>query len=218
MNSGYDLVIFDCDGVLVDTEAIDDLIVSSLLKEIGLDIEPHEVATKSIGLSDTDMWKQYEKEFGRPLPADMISRHTARVIEAFQKDLKPMPGVKAVVQMLSESAVPICIASNGSIEKMNVTLDITGLIPYFDGNIFSADQVDKGKPDPELFLLAAKTMGFEPGQCVVIEDSRPGVVGALAAGMTVLGYCPNGDTWNLGDLGVTTLSNMSVLPQLIGLN
>jgi len=213
----WDLVIFDCDGVLVDSERISSEVIFFLLKEVGLEVSPEEVAKKSTGLSDADTWGMFEAELGSPLPADISHRHLSIEAERFGKGLLPMPGVVEAIRCLVNAGIPICVASSGMLEKMELTLGVTGLAGYFGGNIFSVSQVTLGKPAPDIYLLAAKKMGFPPGRCVVIEDSYPGAQAGLAAGTTVLGYCPNEDIWGLESLGVQTFSDMNVLPDLLGL-
>lgn len=212
------LVIFDCDGVLADSEPIDNEVVSSLLKELGHDIEPDEIGIKCSGLTDEAMWLMFEGELGRRLPTDIKERWERTIIARFREQLLPMPGVVEIVRRLDTENIPFCVASNGSLRKIESILDITGLTEYFGGRLFSATQVANGKPAPDLFLLAAKRMGVPPKGCIVIEDSRPGVQAGLAAGMTVLGFCPNGDVWNLKRLGIQTFEEMDLLPELLGLD
>ncbi len=211
-------VIFDCDGVLVDTESISAGVASTLLKELGLDLEPDEVARMATGFSDQAIWDMFQKELGRPLPADLNQRHSALIEEKFRQELSPMPGVVAVIDRLLAANIAICVASSGTPEKMEITLGVTGLSRYFDGRIFSVTQVAKSKPAPDVYLFAAQSMGASPAQCVVVEDSLPGVQAGLAAGMKVYGFCPDGDVWGLETLGVPTFSHMEKLPALIGLD
>ena len=211
-------VIFDCDGVLVDSEPIDDEVVSVVLKEQGLYVEPDGVARRSKGLSDADMWTLFESEFGLPFPKDMMDRLEVLRKEIFKQRLQAMPGVISVVRKLVDMGVPICVASSGTLEKMEVTLGVTGLARYFGDRVFSATMVANGKPAPDLFLLAAQRMGVSPKECVVIEDSHSGVRAGLAAGMTVFGYCPSGDMWNLKELGIKTFADMDDLIGLLGLD
>jgi HAD superfamily hydrolase (TIGR01509 family) len=212
----YDLVIFDCDGVLVDTERISCEVVSFLLKEEGLEVSPEAVAQGSTGLSETDMWLMYEAELGKSLPEDISVRLLSLESERFRTELRSMPGVSEAVRRLITAGIPICVASSGTLEKMVVTLGVTGLAGYFDGKVFSVSQVAKGKPAPDIYLLAAQEMGTPPSRCAVIEDSFPGAQAGQAAGMTVLGYCPDGDIWGLASLGIQTFNDMNGLPGLLG--
>ena len=165
-------VIFDCDGVLVDTESISAEVASTLLKELGLDLEPGQVARMATGFSDQAIWDMFQKELGRPLPADLNQRHGALIKEKFRQDLSPMPGVVAVIDRLLAANIAICVASSGTPEKMEITLGVTGLSRYFDGRIFSVTQVAKSKPAPDVYLFAAQSVGASPEQCVVV--GRPG--------------------------------------------
>ena len=211
------LVIFDCDGTLVDTEPIDSEVISVLLKDLGLDIEPEEVGRRTIGLSDPEIWAEFEPELGGPIPHDILARHEAMINDGFKQRLLPMPGVVDAVKRLAGAGIPVCVASNGYLKKMEVTLGVTGLAGYFGEHLFSKTQVPRGKPAPDLLLHAAERMEVPAARCVVIEDSRPGVQAAVAAGMEVFGYCPEGDVWGLGRLGAKTFDDMSKLPSLVGL-
>ena len=213
----YDLVIVDCDGVLVDTERISSEVVSFLLKEQGLEMSPEEVAEGSTGLSETDMWLMYEAELGKSLSKDMSERLLSLEAERFRtQELRSMPGVVDAVRCLTTAGVPICVDSSGTLEKMLVTLGVTGLAGYFCDKVFSVSQVARGKPSPDICFLAAGQMGIPPSRCAVIEDSFPGAQGGLAAGMTVPGYCPDGDIWGLESLGIQTFNDMNGLPGLLG--
>ena len=214
----FDLVIFDCDGVLVDTETINNEVISQLLNEAGLEMSPDEVATRTTGLAYSEMWEMFEDEVPGCLPADIEEQQLARESERFRKELLQMPGAVETVRCLSDAGMPMCVASNGTREKMVVTLEVTGLAGYFGDKFYGVDQVAYGKPAPDIYLLAAQNMGVPPSRCVVIEDSYPGAQAGLAAGMTVLGYCPNKDIWGLEGLGIQTFSDMNSLPELLGSN
>ena len=211
----FDLVIFDCDGVLVDTETINNEVISQLLNEAGLEMSPDEVATRTTGLAYSEMWEMFEDEVPGCLPADIEEQQLAQESERFRKEL---PGAVETVRCLSDAGMPMCVASNRTREKMVVTLEVTGLAGYFGDKFYGVDQVAYGKPAPDIYLLAAQNMGVPPSRCVVIEDSYPGAQAGLAAGMTVLGYCPNKDIWGLEGLGIQTFSDMNNLPELLGSN
>ena len=151
----YNLVIVDCDGVLVDTERISSEVVSFLLKEQGLEMSPEEVAQGSTGLSETDMWLMYEAELGKSLSEDMSERLLSLEAERFRTELRSMPGEVDAVRCLTTAGVPICFDSSGTLEKMVVTLGVTGLADYFCDKVFSVSQVARGKPSPDIYLLAA---------------------------------------------------------------
>ncbi len=214
----FDLVIFDCDGVLVDTETINNEVISHLLKEAGLAMSPDEVARRTTGLAYSEMWEMLEDEVPGLLPADVLDQQLAREVERFKTELLPIPGALEAVRCLMAAGMPMCVASNGAREKMEITLEVTGLIGYFGDKFFGVNQVVHGKPAPDIYLLAAQEMGVPPNRCVVIEDSYPGAQAGLEAGMTVLGYCPNEDIWGLEALGIQTFNEMNVLPELLGVN
>ena len=214
----FDLVIFDCDGVLVDTETINNEVLSQLLKKAGLEMSPDEVARRTTGLAYSEMWEMFEDEVPGSLPADIEEQQLTMESERFRKELLPIPGAVETVRCLGAAGMPMCVASNGTREKRVVTLEVTGLAGYFGDKFFGVNQVAHGKPAPDIYLLAAQKMEVPPSRCVVIEDSYPGAQAGLAAGMTVLGYCPNKDIWGLEGLGIQTFSDMNVLPELLGLD
>jgi HAD superfamily hydrolase (TIGR01509 family) len=179
------LVIFDCDGVLVDTERIAVRIDVIVLAELGWPMTEAEVVERFMGRSDEEMTADIEAHLGRRLPASWEEpfRHLYR--QAFEAELEPVAGV---VGALDAIAIPTCVASSGTHEKIRFTLGLTGLYERFAGRIFSVSDVARGKPAPDLFLHAAARMGVPPAQCAVVEDSRYGVEAARAAGMRAFGY------------------------------
>ena len=179
------LVIFDCEGVLVDTERIAVRIDVAVLAPLGWPMTEAEVVERFMGRSDEEMTAQIEAHLGRALGAGWEEpfRHLYR--EAFAAELEPVPGVR---QALDAIAIPTCVASSGTHEKIRYTLGLTGLYERFAGRIFSASDVLHGKPAPDLFLHAASRMGVAPAVCAVVEDSRYGVEAARAAGMRAFGY------------------------------
>jgi HAD superfamily hydrolase (TIGR01509 family) len=181
----FDLVIFDCDGVLVDTERIAVRIDVKVLKELGWTMTEADVVERFMGRSDAYMVSQVEAYLGRPLPPDWETPYHAWYRQAFEAELTPVDGI---VEALATIAIPTCVASSGTHERIRFTLGLTGLHPRFAGRIFSVQDVVHGKPAPDLFLHAAKQMGVEPARCAVVEDSRYGVEAARAAGMRAFGY------------------------------
>jgi len=179
------LVIFDCDGVLVDTERIAVRIDVAVLAELGWKMSEAEVIERFMGKSDDAMTREIEAHTGRKLPESWEApfRHLYR--EAFAAELTPVPGV---VEALDTITLPTCVASSGTHEKIRYTLGLTGLYDRFAGRIFSVDDVRRGKPAPDLFLHAAGRMGAAPERCAVVEDSPYGVQAARAAGMRAFGY------------------------------
>jgi HAD superfamily hydrolase (TIGR01509 family) len=180
-----ELVIFDCDGVLVDTERLAVEIEARVLSDIGWELTPEQIVERFVGRTEAHMLAEVERHIGRDISADWHGKYADLQTEAFDAHLEPVPGI---VDALDRIGLPTCVASSGTQERMQYTLGLTGLMHRFEGRITSADDVDQGKPAPDLFLLAAQTMGYEPDVCVVVEDSRSGVEAARAAGMRSLGF------------------------------
>ncbi|MGL1919659.1 MAG: HAD family hydrolase [Hyphomicrobiales bacterium] len=179
------LIIFDCDGVLIDSEIISATTLIGLLKDLNVHIDFPYVQKNFIGRSFQKVAAEISQSFGITLPADFEATYRAELLQAFVTELKPTDGILA---MLSRMQIPICIATSSSPERAGRSLQITKLAPFFEGNIFTASLVKNGKPAPDLFLLAAKTMNVEPKNCLVIEDSLPGIEAALNANMPVWHY------------------------------
>ena len=207
-----DLVIFDCDGVLVDSEPISNRILTDMLGEIGLPMSADETTREFMGLSMDDCWRIIEKRLGRTVPDDFAARYDRLLNAAFQRELRP---VRGVTEALEQIARPHCVASSGSLEKIRYSLALTGLLPRFDGRFFSSSEVQLGKPAPDLFLHAASRMGAEAERCVVIEDSPRGVSAGVAAGMTVLGYAERSASAGLEAQGARCFERMSDLAGLL---
>jgi len=211
-----ELVIFDCDGVLVDSERLAVRVESRLLTALGWPIGEDEVLDRFVGRSDAWMLAEIERELGRPVP-EWTERYEADLFAAFRDELVAVDGVVSAIDALEALAFSTCIASSGSHDKMRLSLGLTGLHERFEGRIFSASQVRAGKPAPDLFLLAAAEMGVAPERCVVVEDSRSGVEAARAAGMRSLGFA-GGLTpaeW-LDGPGTVVFDDMARLPALVG--
>ncbi|MCX4780226.1 HAD family hydrolase [Streptomyces sp. NBC_01264] len=186
---GYDLVIFDNDGVLVDSEPLANSILAGYLTELGHPTSYEESLRDYMGAAVHRVHDLVRERTGQALPADFDSTLHARTFAAFERELKPVPGVEGVLAALVESGTAYCLASSGSHERIRVGHRAAGLDEWFEEEwIFSSEDVGKGKPAPDLFLHAADQMGVAPARCVVIEDSPLGVQAALAAGMDVLGY------------------------------
>jgi len=209
----FGLAIFDCDGVLVDSEPLSNRIFAEALAEIGLPLDYDEVCRRFIGLSMDRCVSLIEQLHGQRVPADFLPRLQERTFAAFRRELQPVPGIEAALARLR---VPACVASSGEHEKMRLTLGLTGLLSRFDGRLFSATEVAHGKPAPDLFLHAAARMGVEPRDCAVIEDSVPGVQAARAAEMEVFGYAARGQQDGLAAAGARVFQEMAELPGLLG--
>lgn len=183
-------IIFDCDGTLVDSEPIG---LAALLDEAathGLAMDPLEGEALFKGIKMAECVQEIEARIGRNVPEDFVPRVRVRMAQYFRERLKVIPGADHVMENLS---LPYCIASNGPQEKIQLTLEVCGLLPGFKGPIFSAYDIDSWKPAPELFLYAAKSMGFAAEECAVVEDSVPGMEAGLAAGMRVFALCAEAD-------------------------
>ncbi|WP_193162697.1 HAD family hydrolase [Microbulbifer hainanensis] len=183
-----ELVIFDCDGVLVDSESIVCRILAEEMNKLGMTTTAEELDEQFSGRPAQDCLLEIETRYGGPLPDHYFGNTERRIREAFHEELQPVAGIEDLLDHLLQLNLPSCVASSGSHEKMRLTLNKTGLYDYFDGRIFSVDDVSRGKPWPDLFLHAAQTMGVEPQHCLVVEDSIAGVKAAVTAGMPVVGY------------------------------
>jgi HAD superfamily hydrolase (TIGR01509 family) len=181
----FDLVIFDCDGVVVDSERIVHDVFGAFMRSLGVTMTDAQMHERFLGLRLAECLEIVAGLTGRSPPAGAIERYMAERDRVLREQVEPVPGVREVIETLS---IPYCIASSGDHAKMRVTLGATGLLPLFDGRIFSATEVPRGKPAPDVFLHAAARMGAWPERAVVIEDSLNGVLAGRAAGMTVLGF------------------------------
>jgi HAD superfamily hydrolase (TIGR01509 family) len=178
----FDLVIFDCDGVLVDSEIISARMLVEELARLGVQIDLDYVARHFLGRSYPTVMAQIRREFGLDLPAAFEDQYRERLLEGFRRELKVMPGVGAVLDAL---AVPFCVATSSSPRRAEMSLDLAGLRERIGTRLFTASQVARGKPAPDLFLFAAAQMGADPAKTLVIEDSFTGLRAAHAAGMAV---------------------------------
>jgi HAD superfamily hydrolase (TIGR01509 family) len=212
------LVIFDCDGVLVDSEPLACASFSRAIRAEGLDWSVEETMRRVMGLSLKTSLEICEAELGRKLPADFLEKMQAVTYQTFRDaPLQAVPGVKDAVMALQAAGLETCVASSGAPEKMRFTLGLTSLWDLFDGRIFSASQVSRGKPFPDLFLHAAISMNVQPFDCIVVEDSVPGVQAARAAGMKALAYAgePYADCDALRQAGGEVFDDMKRLPGLV---
>jgi HAD superfamily hydrolase (TIGR01509 family) len=185
-------IIFDCDGTLVDSEALSNEVLVEVVGEHGLVLSVSEALSAFRGGRMADCVAELEARLGRQLPATFVSDLRSRTAQVFRSRLRPVEGALELVRSLSKLPVSICVASSGPMEKVELTLSLTGLLPFFEGRIFSSYDVGAWKPDPGLFLHAAETMGIAPRDCAVVEDSLPGMRAGLAAGMTVFAFQPHG--------------------------
>ncbi len=187
MNSTL-LVIFDCDGVLVDSERLIQDVDLQMIRALGWPITRAAILEQHLGRTEDEVTANIERVLGRPVPDGFAKARQDAYVEAFGSALTEVPGARAAVEALHDRGHDTCVASSGSHERMRLTLGLTGLRPLFEGRIHSADAVARGKPAPDLFLLAAREQGHRPASCVVVEDSPSGITAARAAGMRVIGY------------------------------
>jgi HAD superfamily hydrolase (TIGR01509 family) len=180
-----ELVVFDCDGVLVDSERLSHEVLVQMLAELGLEVPLEAALRRFIGLGDEETVAAVGEWLGRAPPPGFLEEYLARTHAAFPGRLQPIPGIAEVLGWLPVRA---CVASNGSPEKMQLSLGLTGLLPCLQGHIYSAWQVPRPKPFPDLHAFAAASEGVDPARCVVIEDSPAGTRAARAAGMRVFGF------------------------------
>ena len=188
MQANIQAIIFDCDGVLVDSERLANAVLVEYVREFGLGLSLEEALAQFTGGKMADCVAELERRLGRNLPDHFVPTFRERSAAAFRAHLRPVEGVDAIVKNLHRRGLPYCVASSGPREKIELNLRITGLLDYFQARIFSAYEVEKWKPDPGLFLHAAQALEVEPQQCAVIEDSTPGIQAGLAAGMMVFAY------------------------------
>jgi HAD superfamily hydrolase (TIGR01509 family) len=215
----FDLIIFDCDGVLVDSEVISCRAHAETLTRHGYPITADQVLDRFLGVSDREARLTIEAELGRRLPDDFEVQVKQATLQRYADDLRPVPYIGEAIAAIS---LPKCVASSGTPAKIRHGLTCAGLYDALAPHIFSAGQVKRGKPAPDLFLFAAEQMKTSPARCIVIEDSIPGVTGAVAAGMTVLGFhggshCRPGYAGTLRAAGAAaTFDDMRQLAELIG--
>jgi len=229
-------VIFDCDGVLVDSEPITMGVLAAMANEAGLTMSEHEAAQAFMGRSLRDDVALIESMLGRALPADWVPRYLERRNAALREQVSAVRGIVQVLDALSAARVPMAVASGGDRAKMRLTLGTSGLLhrfepgPAADGRasadavvgapsrLFGADMVQRAKPAPDVYLMAAQALGVEPSRCVVIEDTPVGVQAGRAAGATVLGYCERNDPQGLLAVGAAAVfRDMHHLPALLAL-
>ncbi|MFG2824643.1 HAD family hydrolase [Kitasatospora sp. NPDC048365] len=208
-----DLVVLDCDGVLLDSERLAVRVDAVVLAALGWELSTEEIVERFVGRSHASMVAQIESHLGRSLPAGWEAEFQPLYDEAFATELVPVDGVEAALDAID---LPTCVASSSSHERLRATLTRTGLHHRFAGRIFSASEVANGKPAPDLFLHAAAALGVDPARCVVVEDSKYGVAAARAAGMRAFGYA-GGLTpadWLAGP-DTVVFDSMAELPGLI---
>lgn len=212
------LLIFDCDGVLIDSEIVAARLEAEAITELGLPMTAEDICTRFAGTTTREVWATLERELGRPLPPGFFEAHLAHVRDVFSREIEAIPGVRAMLEGLD---VPYCVASSTQLPSLITNLGTAGLAHFFDGHVYSASQVKRPKPAPDVFLLAASQMGADPADCLVIEDSLAGVTAARRAGMPVIGFTggshvgPGHAERLIGVGAAATFARMSDLPALL---
>ncbi|MEZ4225610.1 MAG: HAD family phosphatase [Polyangiaceae bacterium] len=212
------LVIFDCDGVLVNSERIVCDVESVELARYGIAMTPEQARATFKGRTLPENARTVEQLGGDRLPPTWLYDWAMAIAAAFAERLQPVAGVREVVRELAARGQAMCVATQSPPARARLSLRLTELAPYFERRVFTASQVARGKPAPDLFLFAAEQMGVDPAAALVIEDSASGVRAAVAAGMRVLGYAADEDSGALAAAGATVFTDMSELPRLLGLH
>lgn len=210
--SKYKCVIFDCDGVLVDSEPIASKVLVDMANELGANISLDYALKRFKGASMQQCQEHIAHLVSQRLPDDFLPKFRERSFESFRQNIKPVEGVAEVLENLK---IPFCVASSGPENKIRLNLELTGLLPHFENKIFSCYTIKKWKPDPAVFLWATKTMGFTPEECIVIEDSISGVNAAKNGGFDVFGFTAHDYNNELEGHATLTFNKMSQLLDLI---
>jgi beta-phosphoglucomutase-like phosphatase (HAD superfamily) len=214
------LVIFDCDGVLVDSETISNRVLAEMLSTEGLPTTLTQSRREYQGMLLADIRTRAEQQLGRALPEDWLARYETERDGAFRRELEPVTGVAEAVRRVTVAGIGVCVASQGKLTKIALSLQVTGLDHLIPETArFSSYSVAYGKPAPDVFLHAATSMGVKPAGCAVVEDTPSGVTAAVCAGMRVLGYAADSDEHALREAGATEiLHSMNELPRALGLD
>ncbi len=214
-----ELVLFDLDGVVVDSEPLSIASLLDALVPLGLHLTPAEARQQWLGMSWPDLFGTIERRLGHALPSGFAERIIAAERVRFETELRSIPGVKNLLEALSAAGVRRCIASSETLEGIELKLRVTGLRSHFDGGLYSTDMVERGKPAPDLVLHAARSEGVAPAGCVVLEDAPFGVQGAVAAGMRAIGYAGDAHAHPeaLRRAGAEVVSSLADVPALLGL-
>jgi HAD superfamily hydrolase (TIGR01509 family) len=212
------LVIFDCDGVLVDSEVISNAVLARMLAREGLRMTVAQARERYQGLLLAEVVDRSQMELGHALPADFLERYVRERAEAFRHELRPVEGAREVVEAVVSAGVEVCVASQGARSKTALSLSLTRLEDLFPPRArFSAESVAHGKPEPDLFLHAASAMGTPPAACAVVEDTPSGIGAARAAGMRAFGLAADSDEAALRAAGGEVVHALHELPARLGL-
>lgn len=209
-----DCIIFDCDGVLVDSEVIGIRLLLEMTAPYGVAIKEDDAVKEFAGRRLKEVIDILQTRAEKPFPEDMERQFRERSFEVFQQEVEPIEGIKTLLDSLT---IPFCVASSGPVDKIRLNLTLTGLIHYFEDRIYSAYDIHSWKPDPGIFLHAAREMGFSPERCVVIEDSKAGITAGVKGGFKVYGYAKEHNARELESEGATVFYSMHELPGLLKL-
>ena len=208
----YKCVIFDCDGVLVDSEPLGNQVMVDMANELGLKIDLEYAYQHFKGNALKNCIAQISELVDSEMPSDFEADYRRRSFEKFKKEIQPVEGI---LDFLKNLQLPFCVASSGPESKIRLNLELTGLLPYFESNIFSCYTIQKWKPNPAVFLWAAESMGFQPSECLVIEDSLIGVNAALEGGFDVFGFTAHDYQNELEEKATKTFDSMLKLRELL---
>jgi HAD superfamily hydrolase (TIGR01509 family) len=210
--SKYKCVIFDCDGVLVDSEPIGNQVLVEMANQLGANIDLDYAYKHFKGGNMQSCVDKIETLINQPIPEDFTTNYRQKSFEVFKANIKPVEGVTELIMNLK---LPFCVASSGPENKIRLNLGLTGLLPFFENNIFSCYAIQKWKPNPAVFLWAAETLGFNPEDCVVIEDSLTGVRAAKNGGFDVIGYTAHDFNNELKSEATFTLNTMDAIANFL---
>jgi len=213
--SRFDLVIFDNDGVLVDSEPIANRALAEMLRGYGLDVTWHDCVERYLGSTLARVRALVEAELGHDIPDDFERRYRATVYPRLAESVQPVRGVASVLDALDDAGVAVCVASSAILERVRITLTRAGLVDRFEGRMFSAEDVAAGKPAPDLFLHAAARMGVAPDRCAVVEDAPAGIAAADAAAMVAFAYAGLTPRRLLDGASGGVVDDMAQLPDLL---
>ncbi|WP_347052410.1 HAD family hydrolase [Flavobacterium olei] len=205
-------IIFDCDGVLVDTEKIGNGILLEMAQEYGFKMELEDAYRNFNGRNLKDCFKHIEESIEQKLPETFETEYREKSFEAFKTQVKPMEGV---VAFINELKIPYCVASSGPMDKIRLNLEVAGLLDKFEGRMFSSYQINSWKPEPGIFLHAAKEMGFEVKDCIVVEDSKAGVKAGISGGFKVYGFANGFNNEDLKAEGAELFTSYEELRELL---
>jgi len=206
--SKYKCIIFDCDGVLIDSESIAIGVLVDMANYLGANMNVEDSLISLKGKAFNRCMEFISKRINKPLPINFETDYRINTFEAFREKIQPIKGIQDVIENLT---IPFCVASSGPENKIRLNLEITGLLPFFESNIFSCYAIQKWKPEPDIFLWAAETMGFKPNECLVIEDSISGIRAAKTGGFDVYGYTEHDYNNELQSEANTTFDSMDKL-------